>query len=269
MPHELHLALQEHYAGDDGVVEAQFGRYRIDVLRDGVAYEIQTRGFHRIRNKLEKLAEEMQVVVVWAVPDTKFIVRVDKETGEELSSRRSPKRGSVLEVFPEVRAIGHILARENVSLEVVKTVERELRHPTESKSRYRRREGMVGRELIEVVETTRFDKPRDYLSLLPANLPAQFTVADLSHAAGINRWLAGYMAASLHRVGATDRIGKQGNAYVYEAIEPQSKPAGPERGAWLEVRCSTCGLLAFEARKRSVVRWRCGGCQALETWRGK
>ena len=62
-------------------------------------------------------------------------------------------------MFPEVRAIGHILARENVALEVVKTVERELRHPTESKSRYRRREGMVGRELIEVVETTRFAKP--------------------------------------------------------------------------------------------------------------
>jgi len=38
----LHLALQQHYAGDDGQLEAVVDGYRVDVLRRGVVYEIQT-----------------------------------------------------------------------------------------------------------------------------------------------------------------------------------------------------------------------------------
>ena len=43
MPTELHLALQRHYAGKSGVVEAPLDGYKADVLRDGVVYEPKPR----------------------------------------------------------------------------------------------------------------------------------------------------------------------------------------------------------------------------------
>lgn len=266
MPTELHLALQQHYARDTGVIEARRGRYRIDVLRDDVAYEIQTGSFHQLRQKIETLSQDMHVVVVYPLPWRKTIVRVAPDTGEELSARKSPKRGSVLDVFADLRDIARLLAKPNISLEIVKTIERELRCD-DGKGSYRRRGvSVVGRELVEILETLRFDTPPDYLTLLPSNLPAQFTVADLAQAAGINRWLAGHMAYTLYHVGATCRVGKRGNAHVYEPIRPSSGETPGDESGWVDVRCSNCGLTAFETREGSIVRWRCAGCRSLEVW---
>ncbi len=266
MPTELHCSLQAHYAGDTGVVEAKHGRYKLDVLRDGVAYEIQTGSFFKIRRKIEALAETMPVVVVYPVPETKFIVRQDPETGEELSCRRSPKHGRVLDVFPELRHLAAVLREETVSLEVVRTVEREIRSPETRRGRYHKRVSLLGRELVEVVDVVRFENPEDYLELLPPNLPERFSVADLAQAAGLSRWLAGHMSYALRRLGTIERVGKQGNAYLYAAIGPSSVALPGGNDGWLEIRCSQCNTMGFEAKPGSVVRWRCGKCRSLEVW---
>ena len=90
MPTELHLALQRHYAGEDGLVEAELGGYKVDVLRDGVIYEIQTGTFSAIRKKLEDLSKTHRVVLIYPIARQKIIVRLDPTSGEELSARRSP-----------------------------------------------------------------------------------------------------------------------------------------------------------------------------------
>ena len=130
MPTELHLALQRHYAGEAGLVEAELDGYKVDVLRDGVVYEIQTGSFPAIRKKLEQLSKTHHVVLVYPIPREKIIVRVDPKSGEELSARRSPKRGAVTDVFHELVYIAELLRHKNASLEVVMTVERELRRTT-------------------------------------------------------------------------------------------------------------------------------------------
>jgi len=90
VPTELHLALQRHYAGEDGLVEAELGGYKVDVLRDGVIYEIQTGTFSAIRKKLEDLSKTHRVVLIYPIARQKIIVRLDPTSGEELSARRSP-----------------------------------------------------------------------------------------------------------------------------------------------------------------------------------
>jgi len=266
MPTELHIALQQHYAGDDGQVEVPFERYKLDVVTNGVAYEIQTGNFFKLKAKLERLAEAMPTVLVYPLPQTKIIVRVDAESGEELSQRRSPKQGVLSDIFPELRHVAAVLGREGVSLEIVLTVERELRDSEAKTGRYHRRAALLGRELVEVVEQIRFDKPEDYVRLLPPNLPKQFTVADLAQSAGINRWLGGHMASALYQLGATQRVGKQGNAYVYEPVGPVDPEDSNEQqdAGWLQVRCAECGTVGLQARPGSLVRWRCGKCRSLQ-----
>ncbi len=264
MPTELHLALQRYYAGDSGQIEARYGRYKVDVLRDGVAYEVQTRSFARLRSKVEALSNLLPVVIVYPVADTKVIVRTDPATGAELSARKSPKRGDAVEVFPELRAIAPLLSRGTVSLEIVHTIERELRCDDGKGSRYRRRVSLAGRELVAIVQTRRFAAPSDYAALLPTNLPEQFTVADLAQAAGIGRWLSGQMASTLVRIGTTQRVGKRGNAYIYQLTHSPGATPPAQEPQWSPVRCSRCGLIACEVLPGSVVRWRCSACQSLE-----
>lgn len=264
MPTELHAALQQHYAGDDGQIEAGFGGYRVDVLRDGVVYEIQTSRLRNIKAKLQELAEITPVVVVYPLVECKTVVRVDPETGAQLSSRRSPKRGRLSDAFMDLRDVAPILAHENVSLHVVKTVEREVRCANGKGSRRRGGVAVVNRELVEIAETLQLNAPEDYHALLPSNLPERFTVGDLAAAMGISAWHAGHVAYTLRTVGTLRQVGKLRNAYVYEAVAPRVT-ARRERG-WQEVRCSRCDLLACEARQGSRVRWRCRGCGALEVW---
>mgnify|MGYP000976285991 CR=1 FL=1 len=104
MPTELHLALQQHYAGADGEIEVDLGRYRADVLRGGVIYEVQTGNFTAIRDKVKSLARKHSVVVVYPVPRDKLIVHIDPETGDELRARKSPKHGRPIDIFEHLVA---------------------------------------------------------------------------------------------------------------------------------------------------------------------
>lgn len=215
MPTDLHVALQRYYAGDDGLIEASLDGYRADVLRDGVVYEIQTGSFSSIRPKLEKLVRKYPVVLVYPVPQEKRVVRVDPETGAELSSRRSPKRRDMTEVFDNLLHLRGLLRRKNLALEIALTVERELRCHDGRGSWRRKGVSLVGRELVEVASTHRFNEPRDLLALLPDDLPAEFTVADLHRATGCRKPVAGRMAYALRQLGVIEVVGKRVNAYVY------------------------------------------------------
>ena len=219
MSSQLHVALQRHYAGEGGLVEAQLDGYRVDVLRDNVVYEIQTGSFSSTREKLAALSKTHAVVLVYPIPQTKIIVRIDPRSGEQLSARRSPKRGAVTDVFDELMYLAAWLRPDSVSLEVVLTVERELRRDDGRGSWRRKRVSLAGRELVEIVATQRFDRPTDFLRLLPLDLPECFTVADLAEAMPIGRRLAGKMAYALRQLAAIEHVGKQANAFLYRRAD--------------------------------------------------
>jgi hypothetical protein len=229
MPTELHLALQRHYAGDTGVLEAELGAYRPDVLRDGVVYEIQTGAFSAIRKKLRELSRTHRVVLVYPIPYEKIIVRLDPSSGEELSARRSPKRGALLDVFDELLYIPDVLQRATVSLEVVMTIQRELRRDDGRGSWHRKGVSVVGHDLVEILQTHRFHHATDFLRLLPHGLPKRFTVADISQAARVNHSAAGRIAYGLRRLGAIRQVGKQGSAYVYERTKAPGQRKRPPK----------------------------------------
>jgi len=221
VPNDLHIALQQYYAGDDGLTEAEVDGYRADALRDGVVYEIQTGSFTAIRDKLRKLARKHPVVLVYPVPETKFIARLDPETGEQLSCRRSPKRGRPADVFDELLYTRNALRSENLSLEVVMTVERELRCDDGLGSWWRKGVSIRGRELLAIVGRHRFDTPADLLKLLPEDLPERFTVADLAAGMGLYKRVAGRVAWTLRKLGAIRKVSKRGHAYVYRRVAPR------------------------------------------------
>ena len=89
-----------------------------------------------------------------------------------------------------------------------------------------RRRGWVveERRLLGVTRRLVIDSAPTLANLLPAELPAEFTTAELAQVLGRPRRLAQQMAYCLRRVRAIEVIGKDGNALVY------ARPAGPGLG---------------------------------------
>ena len=211
----LHTALKEWYARAEDRQEVSVDGYVIDVVRDDVLIEIQTRSFAKIRDKLLDLVPHHPVLLVYPVAQAKWIVKLDTDEQTVLGRRKSPKRGTVLQVFEELVSFPTLLAEPNFGLDVVLTQEEETRvhHPR----RAWRRRGWVThkRRLIQVVERSHFGSPADMAALRPANLQSPFTTLDLASALGQRRRLAQRMAYCLREMSMIVPVGKRGNAVLY------------------------------------------------------
>ena len=217
----LHQALKDLYGGEDTRSEVPVDGYVADVqTADDVIFEIQTGSFAAIRDKLRRLVENYQVVLVYPIARQRYIVKLPEEGSDEwVSRRRSPKRGAVSHVVDQLVSIPDLLNHPNFELEVVLIDEDELR--VHDPGRVRRRNGwrVVQRRLIDVVEQVRFRSAADLYQLIGAPLPETFTTRELAAVLDEPRWLAQKLAYCLREAGEIVIDGKQGNALVYRRAE--------------------------------------------------
>jgi predicted AAA+ superfamily ATPase len=214
----LHAALKHHYAKTGDRIEAKLDGYTIDILRGKgkrmQLIEIQTRSFASAKRKLLDLTRRYRVVLVHPIAREKIIARYDID-GVLLAQRRSPKRGHLEDVFVELVAFPEMMTRKNFSLEVVLTREEEIQRDDGRGSWRRGGRSIYDRRLIEIVSSTRFESPKDFLRFVPTSLPTQFTNAELAKYLDRSRSLAQKMTYCLQRMGVIERIGKRGQANLF------------------------------------------------------
>ncbi len=214
----LHASLKQWCAREGDRFEVRVDRYVIDVVRDDLLIEIQTRGFASMKKKLNRLLElGHRVRIVHPIPITKTIVRLDAD-GEVLGKRKSPKKGTALDIFSELVSFPDLLAHPGLEIRLALTVEDEFRMHEEKKAWRRKGWVVQERRLIEVDDVVRIDTPGDLVGLLPDGLPENFTTADIAAAGGCPRRVAQQMAYCLRRMGAIEIAGKQGNAIEYRVV---------------------------------------------------
>ena len=212
----LHAQLKRWYREPGDLIEEPVGGYVIDLVRNDLLVEFQTGGFAPLRTKLATLAEQHRLRLVAPVALTRRIVRLSEE-GEILSSRRSPRRGCLHDVFDRLVSIPALLANPNFELEVVLTHEDELRVFRPGRA-YRRRGWVVhGRSLVEVERSVLIADTADAAQLLP-ELESTFDTAQLAAATGIDRRLAQRMAYCLRALGVIEPVGKRGGSVLYVAV---------------------------------------------------
>lgn len=212
----LHTALKAWYARPGDRLEAPVDGYVIDILRDGLLIEIQTRSFSSIRAKLARLTEAHAVRLVYPIAQEKWIVRVAADGERPLARRKSPRRGRPEHLFAELVRFPRLLSHPNLTLEVLLTRQEEVWRDDGRGSWRRKGWSIAERRLLEVVGSLPLAAPEDLRAWLPAGLPAPFTTADLAQALHLPTSLAGKMAYCLREMGVLEVVGKQGRKYLYE-----------------------------------------------------
>jgi hypothetical protein len=216
----LHAALKEWYAQPGDRTEAAVDGYFVDILRGALLIEIQTAGFASIKGKLAALVDRHRLRLVYPIAREKWIVKVGDDLITPISRRRSPRRGSVEDIFAELVSFPELVAHPNFALEVLFIREEEVRR--QEAGRAWRRRGWVThkRRLVEVVGRRLFESPAELGEVLPPGLPQPFTTANLAGALGRGRRQAQRMAYCLREIGVLEAVGKQGRAILYARGEP-------------------------------------------------
>lgn len=223
----LHAALKQWCAEPGDRFEHPVDGFVVDLVRDDLLIEVQTRSFGSMHRKLDVLLDAHHVRVVHPIAVERHIVRLG-EGGEVLSRRRSPKKGLAADLFAELVSFPTLLDHPHLTLQVVFTREDEIR--VHEPGRAWRRKGWVvhDRHLLEVVDDLVITAPGDLVDLLPDGLPEEFTTADLATALGRPRRLAQQMAYCLREADVVDVVGRDGNAVVY-GRRPRGTSRSPDR----------------------------------------
>ena len=209
----LHASLKQWYARPGDRFEVPVDGFVIDIVRDDLLIEIQTRNFASINSKLCKLTRSYEVRLVYPVVQEKWIVRSGVR-------RKSPKRGRLEDLFWELVSIPQLLSNPNFSLEVLMISEEELRR-YDGKRKWRRRGWVVeGRRLVDVMDRRLFGASTDWLTFVPDGLQS-FTTKDLATVADTRRDLAQKMAYCLRHARMIELIGRQGRANLYRVSNRQ------------------------------------------------
>ena len=213
----LHASLKRWYARPGDGVEVRVDGYVIDLVREDLLIEVQTRGFASMKHKVTALLGLGHCVrIVHPIPIDKWIVKVDAD-GLVLSRRRSPRHGNPIDVFAELVSFPGLVAHPRLEIEVLLTVEEEYRLHIPDRSWRRKGWTVVERRLIDVVDTLHLGHIEDLAGLLPDDLPETFTTADLAEKLGRPRRAAQQMTYCLRKVGAIVAVGKHNNAVLYRA----------------------------------------------------
>jgi hypothetical protein len=211
----LHASLKHWYARPGDQVESPVEGFVIDLVRDDLLIEIQTRSFSSLKRKLTTLLEQgHRVRIVHPIAIDRWIVKID-DSGTVLGRRRSPKHGDPTDVFAELVSFPELLAHPNMEIDLLLTNQDEIRRHTPDQAWRRKGWIVVERHLLDVLGSVLLQGTTDVTALMPDGLPDPFTTAELAERLGRPRRAGQQMAYCLLKADLLSTAGKRGNSILY------------------------------------------------------
>lgn len=215
----LHAVLKYYIEPDETYHEIPTCGYVADIRRGDEIIEIQTGNFNVMRRKLESFLPLYKVTIVYPIPATKWLSWIDETTGEISGKRKSPKRGTPYMAFHELYKIKSFLSNQNLRLRLILVDVEESR--LLNGWSYDRKRGSVRHDRIPVgiSEELMIERVEDYRMLLPPELLEEFVAKDYARVTKLPLGQAQTALNIMNFLGVVERIGKKGNAYVYQVVE--------------------------------------------------
>ena len=215
----LHAVLKLYYEPDEDKHEVAMSGYYADIYNDKGIIEIQTRQLNKLRDKLSVFLQDYHVTVVYPLPFNKWLSWVNPDNGEVQGRRKSPRHFTEYDAFYELYKIKSYLKNPNLSINLVLMDMEE--YKLLNGWSYDKKRGSVRYDRIPVGirKIIELDCPQDYMQFVPEGLERNFTSADFANAAHIDRQTAASVLAMLNYMEQVKRVGKTGNAYIYDIEE--------------------------------------------------
>ena len=212
----LHCVIKHYIEPDISWHEVKIGSYYADIVTEDGIFEIQTRSFNSLRKKLAFFLEFSPVTIVYPLPKTKWLLWIDKDTGEVTKKRKSPKQGRIYDAFYELYKIKPQIIDENFRFHIIFIDVEEYRYLDGWSDDKKRGSSRCERIPIDIASEERFEKAADYKKFVPDELPNQFTTKDYKSIAKVNLRTAQTAMNILHHLGVVKRVGKEKKLHLYE-----------------------------------------------------
>lgn len=213
--YSLHQEIKKYYSITGDRFEVPLGNYIIDILRENLLIEIQTKNFSAIKEKLQILTKTHKVRLVYPLPELRMITYIAKDN-KVIYTRKSPRKGVLVDVFRELVMIPEVIGATNFSLEILIINEEEIRCADGKGSWRRRGVSIKERRLLGINSRVLFQNKADFLRLLPESLTDSFTNNELAAKAKIPARVARQITYCYRKCGFIQVVAKRGNAFVFQ-----------------------------------------------------
>lgn len=212
----VHAVLKHYFSLEEECQEVKIGQYVADVLKDGEIFEIQSKSFYVMKDKLTAFLKEYDVTIVHPVLLEKTVRWIDPETGEVNEAKKSPRKGSIYSVLQELYSIKEFLKKKNLHVLLVFLEVEEYRLLDGYGKDRKKRATKTDKVPTKYVGEFLLDHKRDYKKFLPEETPKQFTTKDIKELSKCTTEEAGILCHLLSFLGVVKEIGKQGRYKLYE-----------------------------------------------------
>lgn len=187
---KLHKTLKKIYSEIyDGKTEVELYGYIYDIVTENKnIIEIQTKNLAKLLPKILDTIEKGHNIKIVHPIVIKKSIEIHSSDGTIISIRKSPKTGAIYDIFWELTGIYPVLLNKHFSLEIVEIDMIEERIMTEKpvqskngKRRFKKDWIKSDKRLDKIIDTRRFDEKKDFLDLLPKNLPQEFCAKDIKN----------------------------------------------------------------------------------------
>ena len=205
----LHSVIKRFIEPNEALQEVKVGGYYADIKNEYGIFEIQTRSFNRLRAKLTSYLETERVTVVYPIPATKRLIWIDAQTGELTTPRKSPKRGSYFDAFPELYKLDMLIANESLRVLLLMIDMDEYRYLNGWSADRKKGSTRHERYPIALSDSLLLATKEDYEGLLPSDLSSPFTSKEFASAAKTRLRIAQTVLTVLSKHGAIQCIEKE------------------------------------------------------------
>ena len=211
----LHSVIKRFIEPNEALQEVKVGNHYADIKNDDGIFEVQTRSFNKLRAKLTSYLETEKVTVVYPIPAVKRLIWIDTQTGELTTPRKSPKRGSYFDAFPELYKLDMLIANDTLRVLLLLIDMDEYRYLNGWSADGKKGSTRHERYPIELVDSLLLATKEDYEGLLPSDLCSPFTSKEFASAARIRTRIAQTVLTVLSKRGAVQCVGKKGRLNLY------------------------------------------------------
>ena len=212
----VHAVVKNYYEPDEDKQEIPIDRFVADIYTGQEIIEIQTGQFNRMRDKLKCFLKEYPVTIVYPIARERWVHWIDEETGEVSKGRKSPKKGNEYNAFVELYRIKMFLKDPNLKIKLVLLDMDEYKILNGWGKQKKNNASKYDRVPNRFVEEICIERKEDYMQFIPYDLAEPFTTKEYAKAVKCSEKTAGVALNLLNHMEVVKRVGKKGNAFLYE-----------------------------------------------------